>query len=198
MAVPRAPRIFSIFVASIIFQQRLSAARENVQLPRCPKIRQLAFEAEFSGGGEKCERNVASAGRGNSPVQGIQISFLRLLTLLIFPRPPLFARSETNKAREKAGESSRRRNKGRSCLHILAGYEMNKRPRKTVFLRIFRWQTRGNLVLLLRTSNDALCKSFFNKLQILMIYAGWKCTRRVKMARPLLQLLKIHIEILRF
>lgn len=198
MAVPRAPRIFSIFVASIIFQQRLSAARENVQLPRCPKIRQLAFEAEFSGGGEKCERNVASAGRGNSPVQGIQISFLRLLTLLIFPRPPLFARSETNKAREKTGESSRRRNKGRSCLHILAGYEMNKRPRKTVFLRIFRWQTRGNLVLLLRTSNDALCKSFFNKLQILMIYAGWKCTRRVKMARPLLHLLKIHIEILRF
>lgn len=46
MAVPRAPRIFSIFVASIIFQQRLSAARENVQLPRFPKIRQLAFEAD--------------------------------------------------------------------------------------------------------------------------------------------------------
>lgn len=158
MAVPCAPRIFSIFVASIIFQQRLSAARENVQLPRFPKIRQLAFEAEFSEGGEKCERNVA---RGNSPAQGIQISFLRLLTLLIFPRPPLFARSETNKTTEEAGESSRRRNKGSSCLHIPAGYEMNKRPRKTVFLRIFRWRTRRNLVLLLRTSNDALCKSFF-------------------------------------
>lgn len=121
MAVPRAPRIFSIFVASIIFQQRLSAARENVQLPRCPKIRQLAFEAEFSGGGEKCERNVASAGRGNSPVQGIQISFLRLLTLLIFPRPPLFARSETNKAREKpANRRDEEIKDARVCIYWLA------------------------------------------------------------------------------
>lgn len=196
MAVPRAPRIFSIFVASIIFQQRLSAARENVQLPRFPKIRQLAFEAEFSGGGEKYERNVASAGRGNSPAQGIQISFLRLLTLLIFPRPPSFARSETNKTREKAGESSRRRNRGSSCLHIPRWINVHG---KLFSCGSFVGGQEEISYYYCDGRRTMLCvKVFFSKLQILMIYARWKCTRLVKMARSLLQLLKIHIEILRF
>lgn len=74
-------------------EHNISAAVECCSRKRAiatiPKDQAARVRGRFSGGGEKCERNVASAGRGNSPARGIQISFLRLLTLLIFPRSRL-------------------------------------------------------------------------------------------------------------